>query len=321
MSEFSERSDREPNIFWKKVWGPPRSPSRTMLAFNSEANRRHAQGLLVPGDIVVFLTTNENAANANFRGHVCGAVEIEGREVLAEDLGIPDLSREVDFREDGTFRWPFGLSVSRCWQVLGRKRNDWLIPDHATYGIQAAARIHPMDEIQARRFRACDVVEVLEEGEAEREVFRESLRRPWRQKAGERQGAEVRPGTELYVARIVDLPKGGVVRTVTTTYKVGSGKPEERLAALNLYRRPSCGEPLWNLVPELRHEFRTSDGARDAEDHLLREAKALGHASPDHSEFLQGIGPQDLARLFEAAVKAGQARDANTPQEVASLRR
>ncbi|GGX51369.1 hypothetical protein GCM10007385_19980 [Tateyamaria omphalii] len=91
------------------------------------------------------------------------------------------------------------------------------------------------------------------------------------------------------------------------TFKVGSGKANERLAELNRYRRPSQGEVLWSLYQDW--DFATVEAARTAEDHLLGRAKEMGWGSEDHSEFIVGIGMSELAELFSEAVDLGATQD------------
>lgn len=104
------------------------------------------------------------------------------------------------------------------------------------------------------------------------------------------------PGCDLYLAVIHD--------SHGMTFKVGSGKTADRLAALNCYRRASQGEALWSIYQSW--EFDTPDQARAAEDHLLARARAMGHGSKDHGEFIVGISMGDLAQLWLEGVTAGE---------------
>ena len=118
--------------------------------------------------------------------------------------------------------------------------------------------------------------------------------RPWHQKAATRASVDVQPGRELYVACISD--RHGV------TFKVGSGKSEDRIKELNCYRRPSQGEIAWAFVEGMRHEFPTFEQARQAEDYILDSAHRLGFGSSDHGEFLIHIEVSLLRSLFFEAV-------------------
>lgn len=286
--------------FWTKVWGKPDVPEHDALAFNSEKVRNSVLEAIQPGDIVVYLTSDATEADPMMRGRVSGAVEIADplRSVAVEDLRTDGRIKPQDYRDDGRFRWPYGITISRSWHVIDQEANDTLVPDHASKGIQGAATIHPMTAKEVQRFQRLRVIEVeaAESGEGSREPFATSLRRPWRQKAGLRADSVVVPGCELYVAVIHD--KYGM------TFKIGSGKSKERLDALNCYRRPSQGEALWSIYQSW--EFKTADQARTAEDHLLAHARAMGHGSKDHGEFIVGISMRDLAQLCLDAVAAGE---------------
>lgn len=295
-------TDRE--FFWTKVWGKPDLPAHEALAFNSKRTRDEVLATIRPGDIVVYLTSDATEADPMMRGRVAGVVEIADRPepVMVEDIRREKRSRPEHFREDGRFRWPHGITVSRTWHVIDQESNNALIPDHASKGIQGAATIHVMKPEEIQRLHRLRVVEKKtdEEETPAREPFAAALRRPWRQKAGPRAEAEVTPGCQLYVAVIHD--RHG------TTFKAGSGKLADRLKVLNCYRRPSQGEALWAIYQSW--DFASADAARTAEDFLLAQAEAMGHASKDHSEFIVGISMSDLAELFSRSVAAGEAIDA-----------
>lgn len=290
----------ERKYFWTKVWGKPDVPDHDALAFNSEKARKSVLETIQPGDIVVYLTSDAAEADPMMRGRVAGAVEIADplRSVAVEDLRTDGRIKPQDYRDDGRFRWPYGITISRSWHVIDQEANDTLVPGHASKGIQGAATIHRMAAEEVQRFQRLRVIEVeaAENGVASREPFATSLRRPWRQKAGLRAGSVVDPGCELYVAVIHD--KHGM------TFKIGSGKSKERLAALNCYRRHSQGEAIWSIYQSW--EFETVDQARTAEDHLLARARAMGHGSKDHSEFIVGITMSDLLQLCLSAVEVGE---------------
>lgn len=290
----------ERRYFWTKVWGAPDVPRHDALAFNHESTRDDVLANSLPGDIIVFLTSDATEADALMRGRVAGAVEIADppEPIMVEPLRA-NRSRPEDYRSDGRFRWPFGITVSRTWRVIDQEANDALVPDHASKGIQGAATIHAMQPLEIQRFRRLRVVEQVDGEKADRQPFSASLRRPWLQKAGPRAGADVQPGTQFYVAVIAD--DNGV------TFKVGSGKADDRLAELNRYRRPSQGEVLWSLFQVW--DFTTVDAARAAEDHLLALAKGMGWGSNDHSEFLVNVGMSQLAELISEAVDLGQTQD------------
>lgn len=283
-------------FFWTKVWGRPGEPANSALLFNSENVRDEALQTLSQGDVVVYLTSDATEADPLMKGRVCGAVEIDGDKVLAADLGIEDRARPVDFRKDGRFRWPYGISIQRAWRVVDTKSNDNLIPKHADKGIQGAATIHEMHPSEIQRFLSLRVHENFDDDNTEtRPVpFATSLKRPWRQKEGERSATNVSPGTDLYVAVVSD--------SFGTTFKVGSGKADDRLAQMNLFRRGSLREPLWSII--LQCEFETVEKARSAEDQMITAIHTKNFSLPDHTEFAHGISFEEMKVLFNEAVSA-----------------
>lgn len=282
-------------FFWTKVWGAPDVPARDALAFKDESTRDDVFADLLPGDIVIYLTSDVKDADPLIRGRVAGAVEIADppKPVMVEPLR-GDRTLPEDYRKDGRFRWPFGITVSRTWTVIDQEANDALIPDHGSKGIQGGATIHRMLPAEIQRFQRLRVVEQIEGKQADRQPFSTSLRRPWHQKAGARAGSEIQPGSQLYVAVIADAHG--------LTFKIGSGKADDRLKELNRYRRQSQGEVLWSFHQVW--DFQTVDAARAAEDHLLARAKGMGHGSSDNPEFIVNIGMPQLNDLFSEAVQS-----------------
>lgn len=274
-------------------------PAHDALAFNHESTRDDVLAQILPGDIIVYLTSDATEADSMMRGRVAGAVEVADppEAIMVEPLRI-NRNRPEDFRKDGRFRWPFGITVSRTWRVIDQEANDALVPDHAAIGIQGAATIHAMRPAEIQRFLRLRVVEQVEGEMADRQPFSASLRRPWRQKAG----SEVQPGSQFYVAVIVDAHG--------TTFKAGSGKADDRLRELNKYRRPTQGENLWSMYQVW--DFDTVDAARMAEDHMLLRANEMGFGSKDHNEFIVGIGMAQLADFFAEAVERGSEKDVAT---------
>ena len=290
-------TDAGPSYFWTKVWSRPSAPERDALLFRFSGWRDRSLAMLSPGDIVVYLTSDATESDPMVRGRVAGAVEIAGEPILAADVGLTENPPATHLNEEGRYRWPYAITIRRAWHVLDTQSNDELIPGHGAVGRQGAATIHPMDANEVRRFRALRVEEQVTGQTPGAQIFSAAHRRPWRQKAGEREAAMVDPGCQLYAAIIAD--EHGM------TVKVGSGKSAERLEVLNRYRRPSQGETLWAIGKGFVHDFETPDGARAAEDHLLARARAEGFVSRDHGEFLVGLPMRRLRELFAAAVEAG----------------
>lgn len=289
--------------YWTKTWGAPDIPDYDALALSHAGTRQRILSYIQPGDIVVYLTSDAKESDPMLRGRLAGAVEIADpvEEVDVESLR-PDIKRPAEhYREgDGRFRWPYGIAVSRTWTFIEQESNDTLIPDHADKGMQGAASIHEMRPEEIGRLMSLNVRERVKGEDTATLPFQGSLHRPWRQKAGMREPANINPGTHLYIAQIYD--------THGLTFKVGSGKAADRIEDLNRYRRLTQGEAKWSERSST--QFATVAGARAAEDYILLEAKKAGYGSDDHSEFLVGISSRDLNALYSKAIEIGLAADA-----------
>ncbi len=295
------------NYYWTKTWGAPDVPKYSALALSYEKTRERVLEYIQPGDIVVYLTSDGKEADPMLRGRLAGAVEIAEPVTIVdvENLRLGQDRPPEHYRADGRFRWPYGIAISRCWSFIEQEQNDTLIPNHAALGMQGAATIHKMESAEVGRLMTLEVREVVEGGNVVRLPFSGSLQRPWRQKAGWRDGANVQPGTQLYIAYISDA--------YGLTFKIGSGKTEERLQELNKYRRGSNGEVLWSI--KSKYDFDTVDAARAAEDYILKGGKKAGYGSQDHSEFLVGISIREMNALYSEAIKVGLAKDTDSPSD------
>ncbi|WP_156800938.1 hypothetical protein [Oceaniovalibus guishaninsula] len=292
-----------PNYYWTKVWGGPGEPATEALLFSKKGARDSALKKVRRGDIVVYLTSDAAEADSMLRGRVCGAVEIAGAPVLAEDLDLPGRARDVDFNDRGDFRWPFGITIRRSWRVMDKEANDALIPGHRKLGLQGAATIHEMQPDEIARFQGLRVQQQVEgTSQPGQEIFAIAQNRPWMQKEGPQKAPYKVPGCDLYVAVIHDCHG--------MTFKVGSGKHEDRIDALNLFRRRSQGEATWSLLKGHLYGFHSPNAAQAAEYHIIEHARKRGFGTKDHSEFIAGIDMKDLAALFVEAVKVGIAKDA-----------
>lgn len=289
--------------YWTKTWGAPDIPEYDALALSHEGTRKRILSYIQPGDIVVYLTSDAKESDPMLRGRLAGAVEIADpvQEVDVEFLR-PDVKRPLEhYRQGGgRFRWPFGIAVSRTWTFIEQESNNTLIPDHADKRMQGAASIHEMRPEEIGRLMSLNVREQVKDEATAKMPFQGSLHRPWRQKDGMREPANVNPGTHLYIAQIYDAHG--------LTYKIGSGKVTDRIDDLNRYRRLTQGEAKWSERSST--QFATVAGARAAEDFILLEARKAGYGSYDHSEFLVGISSRDLNALYSKAIEIGLAADA-----------
>ena len=57
-------------FFWTKVWGAPDVPAHDALAFNYKSTRDDALATILPGDIIVYLTSDATEALPMMCGRV-----------------------------------------------------------------------------------------------------------------------------------------------------------------------------------------------------------------------------------------------------------
>lgn len=146
-------------MFITKVWGfdNPCGP----LVFNSPGWRANAVEQLGPGDRVILVgTMGEETAPEN-HNRVMGMMEPSTEPVAATDFIVPDQSNRRFFREDGSYRWPFGLLNFRAWEFEpGLFLADVAPREGNVFGSAAAAGIVPLTADEERRVLAHPHVEV-----------------------------------------------------------------------------------------------------------------------------------------------------------------
>lgn len=105
------------SVFMTKTWGfgVPASP----LQFGAEGDRDRARNeKLEDGDLVVFVGTLQHPTPENERGRVLAIVEPTKRPVRSLDYPVEE--NPWDFNDDGTYKWPYALTVRRAWRLLDR---------------------------------------------------------------------------------------------------------------------------------------------------------------------------------------------------------
>ncbi|MDR3486520.1 MAG: hypothetical protein P4M05_16625 [Bradyrhizobium sp.] len=146
-------------LFITKVWGfdNPCGP----LVFNSLGWRANAVEQLRPGDRVILVgTMGEDTAPEN-HNRVMGMMEPSTEPVAAIDFIVPDQSNRRFFREDGSYRWPFGLLNFRAWEFEpGLLLADAAPREGNAFGSAAAAGIVPLTAEEERRVLAHPHAEV-----------------------------------------------------------------------------------------------------------------------------------------------------------------
>lgn len=100
-------------MFISKVWGfdNPCGP----LVFSSPGWRDNAVEKLHLGDRVILVGTMGEDTEPPDRNRVLGMMEPSTIHVATSDFPLTTLNNPRLFREDGSFRWPYGLLNRRAW--------------------------------------------------------------------------------------------------------------------------------------------------------------------------------------------------------------
>ncbi len=80
--------------------------------------RDRARAELKPGDLVILVGTKGEPTDKDDQGRVLGMMEPTTQVVLSMDFDLP--TREVDFNDEGEYRWPYGLLNRRAWKIPAR---------------------------------------------------------------------------------------------------------------------------------------------------------------------------------------------------------
>jgi hypothetical protein len=164
--------------FITKVWGfdNPCGP----LVFNSQGWRANAVEQLRPGDRVILVGTKGEETELENRNRVMGMMEPSTEPVAAIDFINPDQSERRFFREDGSYRWPFGLLNFRAWEFEPGLFLDDVAPREGNqFGSAAAAGIVPLTAEEESRVLSHPHVEVplLRSTRTDRRLFGEDQAR------------------------------------------------------------------------------------------------------------------------------------------------
>lgn len=130
-------------MFVSKVWGfdNPSGP----LVFNSSGWRANAARRLKTGDRVILVGTWGEETATQDRNRVLGMMEPSTIQVATSDFIVPDHADRRLFREDGGYRWPYGLLNYRAWEFEPGLFLNAVAPREGNpFGSAAAAGIVPL---------------------------------------------------------------------------------------------------------------------------------------------------------------------------------
>lgn len=130
-------------IFITKVWGfgAPCGP----LQFSTNGWRENALAELKDGDWVVVVGTGDAPTVPGEQGRLLGIME-PTRETVSS-LDFPLETREVDYDEQGNYRWPFALHNRQAWMLNDRPLLSEISDRH--FGMNSVLGIVPLTDDEA----------------------------------------------------------------------------------------------------------------------------------------------------------------------------
>lgn len=109
-------------FFAKRVYGfdPTRWPT---ISFSLAANRDLLLQQSEIGDYIVFVGTQDDPTAEEDRGRILGSARIGRTPVNTLDLiAAPDEKPRYDFNDDGSFRWPYAVAMTKAWAFPAKPR-------------------------------------------------------------------------------------------------------------------------------------------------------------------------------------------------------
>lgn len=130
-----------------------------LVAFGNEGNRDALLRASKPGDLVVFVGTQDEPTVPEERGRLLGMAEFACLAVDTKDLVDPGLMNARDLKEDGTHVWGWALPMVRGWRFAEpRLKLIDVLREQLSY--EATVRAVLLDEADARMVLALPRVEV-----------------------------------------------------------------------------------------------------------------------------------------------------------------
>lgn len=161
-------------VFVSKVWGfdNPCGP----LVFNSAGWRDNSAAKLQPDDRVILVGTWGDETAEPDKNRILGMMEPSKVQVATSDFPLPNPTDPRVFKEDGTYRWPFGLLNIRAWEFEPGLFLDAVAPREGNpFGSAAAAGLVPLTSEEAKRVLAYPhhEIELLKSINTDRKIFGE----------------------------------------------------------------------------------------------------------------------------------------------------
>jgi hypothetical protein len=145
-------------VFAKRFYGfdPERHP---VIAFGKAGNRDALITASSPGDLIVFVGTQDEPTAEHERGRLLGIAEFARIPVDVRDVTDPARMKPTDLDADGSLLWPKGLPVLRAWRFAEpRLKLIDVLREQLTF--EATVRAVLLDEADARAVLALPKTEV-----------------------------------------------------------------------------------------------------------------------------------------------------------------
>lgn len=145
-------------IFAKRFFGFD-PVTRPVVTFGKAGNRDALIRASDPGDLIVYVGTQDTPTDEGDRGRLLGMAEFARIAVDARDIIDPATFRSFDLHPDGTLVWPSGLPILRAW-AFNEPRLKLLDVLREQLTFEATVRAVELDEGDARAVMALPRTEV-----------------------------------------------------------------------------------------------------------------------------------------------------------------
>jgi len=145
-------------VFAKRFYGfdPERRP---IVAFSKGGNRDALIVASSPGDLIVFVGTQDEPTKDIERGRLLGLAEFARIPIDVRDVISPEMFQATDFGLDGSLLWPKGLPILRAWRFdEPRMKLVDVLRQQLTF--EATVRAVELDESDSRAVLALPKIEV-----------------------------------------------------------------------------------------------------------------------------------------------------------------
>jgi hypothetical protein len=287
-------------VYMTKVWGFS-SPSGP-LQFGANGRRETARELLKPGDFVVLVGTKGPETSLDKQGRVLGMMEPTTEVVSSLDFDLQQ--REIDFDDEGNYRWPYGLLIRRAWKFDEPYREFEDISSRQ-FSMDAASGIVPLTNDETARILGLPHHEVEILSPVRARARTEGVER------ARRRGAPPPTTTRRGIMPMRRAPAYTYAMAIrgaaTESFKIGwAFDYRARQRTFNLAALPELGGIKYET--RLEHLWDTAELAFKMEQQLLRQFDSVRH--PSNREIVQVEGQALQAAWIDYLMKARRSKSA-----------